>query len=480
MLVQADFEQKIVANLKDVDVVERYYAQDPIVLQQIRSIAAYFALLSQEIDVATIEPFIKSRDRSIIADATNKNILPLATPCQHQLEVINNGYNSVTLSQGRTIEDNGGGRVWRLLQSVTVAGGEIKTVPVEQSQYRELSYDAPTTEAFHRYLLELSDDMYLCDLRVYEGSTQLVAVPRWQNVARGDYAYNLTTDSLRRIFVEFGDSERAGRTVQSGERYMFGIYETTGEVDVSRLKDAALTEVLSNDEQRIVVRFQAGGLIAMGADPLNVSQLRVLASYPALYDENAVYLGNFDFLVRKKFMARANFISVWNENIHERYYGADYRNINHLHVAISAKNPGEQNALQNEVALIVGRADSLYMDRVIFDAVVKKPFNVTIQGRLAAVHDMDAVIAQIRRLLVERYGEGTLSASRWLVNGFNTQEIATLIRSKITAFQDRISDFSVYVPHQSYKPHEWVYMTEQSIAVTLERTADSVGASWIL
>lgn len=484
MLTLSKFENKLVAQLTDSDILERYNAGDPLVLQQIRSLAVYLSLLSREIDIATLEPFIKARDRSIIADATNKNILPTATSCQHTLQVSNSSSNSVTLSQGREIEDNSGGRPWRLLQSVTIAAGASNTVQVEQSQYREISYTVPLTEVFHQMQLDLQDDMYLCGLTLQDDDTptpnRYSLLPRWMNVAAGDYAFTVVTDSLRRLFLQFGDSDRAGITAQTGDIFTIGVTETYGYIDTSKLKDASLVDIDTNDEQKLTFKFVSDGLIRSGADPLSVAQMRVLASYPSLYDENAVYLGNFDFLVRKKFMSRCHFISVWNENIQDKYYGATYTDINHLHLAFIAQNSAEQDSMASEISLLIGSADNLYQDRLIINTVEEKTYNISITGRLAAVHDMDSVKAQIKGLLIDKYGRTTLSASRWLLNGFNTQEIATLLRNNITAFQDRISDFSVNAPSDITLPHQWLYMSEDSISINLERTADSVGSSWIL
>ncbi|HQZ59127.1 MAG TPA: hypothetical protein PLQ39_05480, partial [Acinetobacter sp.] len=108
MLTQRDFEQKLLAEINDAEIVARYEVGDPLVVQQIRANAAYLALLAREIDVASLEPFIKTRERSIVADATNKGILPIATPCQYTLEIKNNGASTVSLSAGRVIEDNAG------------------------------------------------------------------------------------------------------------------------------------------------------------------------------------------------------------------------------------------------------------------------------------------------------------------------------------------------------------------------------------
>ena len=480
MLTQADFEARIVAVLDDYEILERYNAQDPIVLRFLRSIAAFLSLFSQEVDISEIEPFIKTRDRSIIADATNKGILPIGMPTQHVLEVLNRSANSITLSQGRMIEDNSGSRPWRLLQSVTVNAGETGEVLVEQSEYREVQYTVQSTENFHRVELQLRDDLSLAGITVRDNSNQAYQLKkRWMNVEPLEYAFNLTTDSLRRIFIEFGDDERAGRTAQANQVFTFGILETYGDVDVSRLKDASLLDVLTTDETKVSVRFKQGGIVRQGADPLNISQLRVLATYPALYDENAVFLGNFDYSVRQKFMARCHYIAVWNENEQDRYYGVTYQDINHLHIAVVAKNNAEQANLETEIIQYIGLLDSLYKDRVRVHAVVEKPFNITLSGRLAAVHDLDGVKAQIKGLLVDRYGRTKLSASRWLVNGFNTQGISTQLRTNIVAFQDNISDFSLNVPVVLNKPHEWVYISEPSITLNIERTAETSGAAWI-
>lgn len=485
MLTQTDFEQRIVATLDDPEIAERYQAGDPLVIQQIRSHAAFLALLSQEIDVATLEPFLKTRDRSILADATNKGILPTGTPCQHQIDVINQGSNSVTLSQGRMIDDNQG-RPWRLLAAVNVASGETATVVCEQSEVRQISYTVPFAEEFHRVTIGVQDGLFLAGIVVQDDATipnLYIRKPRWMNVAPGEYAINVTTNDRRQIMVEFGSDARAGRTVSANQVMNITLIETYGEVEASKLKEAALQTTLNNDENKIKIRFSTAGLIRAGANPLSVAELRLLASYPALYDENSVFLGNFDFLVRQKFMARAHYLAVWNENIQERMYGVSLGEMNHLQLAVVAKNPLEQVTLEDEIAQVIGRADSLYEGRVKKRVVQEREYALTITGRLAAVHDMDTVKAQIRSLLTAQYGRTRISTSRWLSNGFNRQEVATLIRQSITAFQDRMSDFSVEGEDLSVspvRPHEWLYLTDSSISINLTRTAETGDALWAL
>ena len=178
-------------------------------------------------------------------------------------------------------------------------------------------------------------------------------------------------------------------------------------------------------------------------------------------------------------MARCHYIAVWNENEQDRYYGVTYQDINHLHIAVVAKDIAEQASLEQEIIQYIGQIDNLYKDRVRVHAVVEKPFVVTFKGSLAAVHAVDVVKAQIKELFLERYGQTQLSSSRWLVTGFNSQEISTQVRNKITAFQDNISDFSLMVPNELNKPHEWVYMSANSITIILERSAE-MGVAWNL
>lgn len=479
-LMQADFEAQLQAAIDDYEIQERYKAQDPLVVHQLRSMASFLTAFGPEIDIASIEPFTKTRDRSIIADATNKGILPIGTPCQHYMEIINRSLNPVSLSQGRMVEDHSGGRVWRLLQSITVKAGETAEVIAEQSEYREIKYVVPVTEGFHKYRLELLEDLSLANISIKQGNNNFAIKPRWMNVEPSEYAVTVTTDNLRRIFVEFGDSERAGRTVQANETITFGILETYGEVDANRLKDAALLDVLTNDEQRVSVRFKVGGLVRQGVDPLSVSELRLLSSYPSLYDDDAVFLGNFDYAVRKKFMKRAQFISVWNETLQEQHFAITYRDINHLNLVVVAKNPDEQTTLEQDICSYIGYCDNLYKDKVNVHDVVEKPLPITITGTLASVHNTDMVKTQIIELIVQRYGRESLSSSRWLVNGFNSQEMAKLINDNIVAFQDRMSDFSIKLSNEINKPNEWVYVTKDSITVNMERTADISGATWTL
>lgn len=499
MLTRSDFEARLVAWLDDYpEVAALYRAGDPRVRMQLGAHADFLALLSQDIEVATVEPFLRTRDRSILADASAKGILPVATAHRHTLNIINNGTASVTLSAGRVLHD-GQGRPWRMLSGATVAAGATVGVTVEQSEVSTISHTVPVTETWYQAIIPVDDGLYLAELSLQQETlptpTPFVRAPRWMNVAPGDACYRVLTDSMRRVLIELGDSDRAGQTATAGDVFTITRLQTYGQVEALKLREAALASIVDSNERNLRFVFASGGVVRAGADPLTMTQMRMLASYPALYDENAVYLGNFDFLVRRHFAARAGYLAVWNEALHERAYGSvSYADMNRLRIAISASNPAEQTALEDEVATLIGRADSLYSGgvrrvanptgRVIASTVEEREYALTVTARLASVHDVDAVKAQIRAALLDRYGKGQPAVSRWLPDGINLQEASTILRTGIPAFQDRISDFSLAGEDVSIldkvKPHQWLYLSTDSIAINVSRTADTGGALWTL
>lgn len=488
MPTQSELEKRMVQIAQDYpEIAERYRAGDPQVTVQLRSMAGFIAEVGQDVEVATIEPFIKSTDRTILADATNKGILPVATPCQHIVTIKNNGTTTVSLSTGRIIEDNAG-RPWRLLNGATVPAGQTVEATAEQSTQRTINYDVAFTETFHQVILDIQPELYLSAVAIWDNSNPVNTYsrkPRWMNVAKGEAAVVIKTDSMQRIIVEFGDSDRVGMTANAGQKLFFMLTMSFGAIEANKLKEASLQTIIDSSEQRLTVRFKTDGtgVVRAGADPHDIASLRLLASYPALYGENAVFLGNFDYLVRRQFMQRANFIAVWNETIQEKYYGANIANINHLFMAISPKNPSELVSLQNDIAALIAKANDLYDGKVNRVNVVERPYNLTINCRLSPVHNADTVRAEIINLLISRYGKNTVAASRWLADAFNGQEISIQLRQNVSAFQDRISDFTLLGEDLSVnpvKPHEWLYLTANSITVNITQTAASGETLWTM
>lgn len=483
MLTRNEIESNLLSRLQDYpEMLARYRSGDPLIGANIKAMSGFLADFGYDLSVSLSEPFTKSKAATIIADAVNKGILPVGLPCQYLISIKNIGQSSVSLSQGRKIEDSYG-REWRLLSSATINPNQTMDVLVEQSTLRQVDYQSGVSENFHNYELKITEDLHLAAIGVRDQQTTYNYKPRWMNAAIGEKAFNIKTDSLKSIYIEFGDSERCGVTLDAATQIIFDVIETYGQIEINTLDSASLQAVNNSDEQKLKLLFKPGGLVRGGADPLNISELSLLASYP-VYDENAVLLSNFDFVVRKKFMARSQYLAVWNEVTHEKYYGANLNNINKLNFSVVAKNSGEQTSLESEISAYIGKVDTLYSNGNTrkFNAVAR-PFGLTIDAQLAPVHDIDGVKSQIKQLLIEKFGTGTVPSSYFRADGFNGQEIATLLRENISAFQDRISDFTVTqqdTTSDPIKPTDWLYLTSNSIVVNVRLTANQGAGVWTL
>lgn len=482
MLSLSKIKQVTEIALQDYPITSaRYRAGDPTVTAQLNAIQHMLAEIGRDIEISELEPFRKSREATILADASNKGILPIGTPCQHYVRISNNGSDRVILQSGRVFED-GQGRPWRLLQNAEIQAGGYVDILAEQSQIRQITRTIIETIPFYQFSVPIEDDMSMVTMSVTDQEQNAYSfITRWMNSSAGEYAITLSTNSLREITLEFGDSTRFGRTLEANTELSISIIETYGELDASALKEAMLQQVNTAQESKLQMKFLTDGLVRMGANPLSIDQMRLLASYPT-HDDNAVFLGNFDFLVRKKFMARCHYLHVWNETIHERHYGANVKNINHLFVCVVPKHQNEYSLICDEIRQLIGRVDSLYSgERTVFHAVEERPFNIYISATLSSVHDVDTVSSQIKTLLMSNYGKEQIASSYNLEEGFNLQEIIKLINAQIVAFQDRQSDFNIWIESLSdapIKPNQWLYVNEQSIHIDIKRSSGVGGGLW--
>ncbi|WP_420225754.1 hypothetical protein [Pigmentiphaga litoralis] len=114
-------------------------------------------------------------------------------------------------------------------------------------------------------------------------------------------------------------------------------------------------------------------IVQAGQAPPSMSVLRDLARYPSVYDGNAVFLGEFDLLVRRTFPT-LRFLSVSNEAEEERARGPSLDNINTLFVACLSAEGGEQvldeASPEAPVAPLKVAADSLSSTQLAIQATL--------------------------------------------------------------------------------------------------------------
>ena len=92
MYTKEDFMKAIEEEaLKNELTAALYYAGDPRFLQMQGAIAQMLAMYSQQIEVAMQEPFLKSRDATVLADAAMKGLIFTAKPATVRIKAINSG-----------------------------------------------------------------------------------------------------------------------------------------------------------------------------------------------------------------------------------------------------------------------------------------------------------------------------------------------------------------------------------------------------
>jgi hypothetical protein len=206
-------------------------------------------------------------------------------------------------------------------------------------------------------------------------------------------------------------------------------------------------------------------ILSEGADPPSLEVLRVMARYPAIYDTNSVFLGNFDFLIRRA-LPDVKFLAVWNEAVEERVRGASVQNVNSLFVSILLPTQATETT-RTMVRQLIGRADDSL--RVKFVDPVAAPVSLTITATVSAIHDPGDVESQIRTLLLTNYGEGSTEASRGLA-GMRNVDVQTLLKANVSALQDQQADFKADVALvSSILPENYRYLTSSSVTVTVTR-----------
>lgn len=375
-LTAQEFEQAALAAVSAFPTVAAFVqAGDPRVLAQIRAQAAMLAMLSEQVEVAQYEPFVKVRDATVLADATLKGVLPLARACRVSLSVKNNDAAPFTLAAGRRILDPKG-RIYMVESGITIAAGATQTVACTQMTTRIVAHTVGAPVPFYRVELAQTDaDVYLNTLAVWQSAQEFDYAPDWFNVVINGFNYQVETDEQRRLFICFGARDITGYGVQAGDTFEFRLTECEGKISDLKPADTFSLEYVYTPADGALV-LTLGSVLDTGAAPPSMADLRVMARYPSIYDHNAVYLGEFDFLLRR-YLSDIRFLSVWNEQIEEAVRGANVGNINRLFVSGLIAGMTDP-AFQARALELIARADNSY--RVTFVPAVLTPVLVTITG----------------------------------------------------------------------------------------------------
>ena len=461
MLTKADFQQAIRDSIAQFPAVAPLYqAGDPRVHQQVDAMATMLAMFSAQIEVAQAEPFEKARDATVLADAAMRGIVRKGTPSRVRIKATNKGATAYSLASGRTLLDSSG-RSYRVETAVSVPAGGSAIFDATQVRYVTVPHTVSGSLPFYAVEVPPPDDEgYLASIAVSDSGGEYAYRDRYVNTAPGERVFHVEADDRQRVFVRFGYEAIVGVQPRNGAALTLTVGYTSGNIQIAAGTPFAFEYLNSPAESNIELKLDSVSIA--GQNPIPMSVLRDLARYPSVYDHNAVYLGEFDFLVRRNFPT-LRFLSVWNESAEEAARGADVGNINVIFVACLSEAGGEQVLTATDPAAI--------------PEPVRIPVAITASVPTSFV---SAVVRQkIAEAILAEYGEQSMAARR----GRNQplyQSIYALLRRKVAALGVGSADLQVAIeaaPGATNRPELWRYVSAESLTVTVE-TANIVAPAW--
>jgi len=484
MLLREDFQKAIESSVARYPAVGALVkAGDPRILQHLDAMATMLGMYSAQLEVATAEPFEKTRDSTVLADAAMRGIIRKSTPARVQIAVTNAGTAAFRVDGGRSLVDSAG-RLLRVEVSIDVAPGASAMLVAQQLYQKTVEHRVAGSAPFYAIpIADSDDDSTLCGVAVADVDGSYEYRERYVNTLPGERIYHIEADERQRLYVRFGQDAVVGVQPLEGAQIDVTSYYSMGNVEFKAGSPVAFEAMGAPEESLIDMRVDS--VLAQGQDPLPMDILRELAKYPSIYNHNAVFLGEFDFLVRSNFPA-LRFLSVWNESIEERVRGPKLENVNTLFVACLSEAGGEEvleqlpgqliapakvavpTGTQDAIRAKIKAADDSY--KVVFYTPVRAKISVAIAATIPTSYDVTAVELQIRRALLDGFGEHA-AASRRGQNLPLYQQVYKLLKDRVPALQVGRADLQVMIndpPQDAGRPELWRYVADDTLTVTVE------------
>lgn len=496
MLVKADFQQAIRDSIGNFPAIAPLYqAGDPRVMQHLDAMATMLAMFSAQVDAAQAEPFEKVRDATVLADAAMRGIVRKGSPARVRLRADNKASAAISIQSGRTLTDSSG-RAYRVETSVLVPAMGFATFEATQVRFVTIAHAVTQSRPFYAIEVPEGDDGgYVCSIAVSDANGAFEFRDRYVNTAVDERVFHVEADDRQRIYARLGYSGVVGYQPPDGASLNLTTGYTAGDIQVAPGAPFAFEYVNAPVESYLEIKMDA--MLIPGQNPIPMSALRDLARYPSVYDSNAVFLGEFDFLVRRNFPG-LRFLSVWNEATEEQVRGANLSSVNALFVACLSEGGGETVLLatdpddppspvrtadeswtptQRAIREVIRTADDSY--RVHFVSPVRSPIAVTIAATVPTSYIAADVRQKIAEAILTEYGEQAM-ASRRGRNQPLYQSVYALLRKRVDALGVGASDLQVSIaapPAASNKPELWRFVSVDSLTVTVE-TANIIAPSW--
>lgn len=494
MLTREDFQKAIEASVDKYPAVGSLHrARDPRILQNLDAMATMLAMYSQQVQIAQAEPFDKVRDATVLADASMRGLIPQSKPARITVAVKNDSHARLVVDSARPILDSNGRR-FRVETPTEVEPGETGTFTAVQVHEKTVKHVVGDSIPFYAVEIETADDdSWLCGLHVSDDEGAYEHRERYTNTFAGERIYHVEADERQRVHVRFGQNDVVGVQPRNGQQITLTCYYSLGLVDDFEPGSPVMFEAMrSPNEAQVEMLLSA--VLESGENPPSIAQLRELAKYPSIYNHNAVFLGEFDFLVRRHFPS-LQFLSVWNEAAEEAQRGPSLDNINALFVAClsdigdeqvllqgaeqevqpseipESEWTGTQKAIREKIRL----ADDSY--KVRFFTPVRAPIEAAITATVPSSYDETVVAGQIRQVMLEEFGELADRSRRGNAVPLY-QQIYQLLKANVAALSVGTADLRVTLNEQGgNRPELWRYISPDSLQVVVT-AGDSATPHW--
>lgn len=464
-LTKKDYQAKIAAEAANYPVAAQLYqARDPRFLAQLDAMAAMLALRGAEQEVVAAEPFTFARDVTVLAEAAIKGILPFGRSTRVGVQLQNTSTSPIVVTAGRRLLDTQG-RVYVVDVGATVAGGAVGMVIAEQRVESSFTHVVTESVPFYKIAIpSLEEGFYIASIAVADTAGGFEYKPDFINTAVGDRAYNIESDERRQLFVRFGAAEITGVQPAIGDEITINLVLTEGEITLNVGSPFAFEYSTSLFDAGAIMTL--GTIETAGSAPMDIATMREIIRFPSVYDDSAVFLGNFDFLVRRR-LSPFVFLSVWNEQVEENARGVNVDNINTLFYAAEKAGVTDPD-LADQIETVLRDADNSYRFKRVPVNRVEIPMTLTLTA--SPIYDFAAITQQAIDLIIAQYGEASPFAKRGR-NRILKKLVSDLLYNNIQALSDAVSDIEITIsdPVVDMKPEDFRYVSPASLTVIMEQ-----------
>lgn len=461
VLTKSEFYDSAINELSQYpEIAARIAAGDVTITQQLGAMCQMLAMLSAQIGIAEVETWIKARDNMVLADASARGVLPFAKASVYEALIVNNGDANISVSSGRKLLDNKG-RIWVVQNGATIAPSERKTVKIKQYETVTMTHTVSKTQSFYSIPIPLpKNNQHILDISVqHDDGSFFKRAERFNNIGINERVYHLLADEMMNISIQFGVMGKIGYIPSTGEEITVNIQYTSGDISLPDGTSLDLEYIQAGEENLEIISNRQ---VESGSNPPSIAELREITNYPSIYDENAVFLGEFSFLLQRQ-LSPFVFLNVWNERQEEAARQADVANINTLFISF-IKDGIDETEAKELIKRTIQYADNSY--KIKFVQAVEKQLQVRVRLFLAPLHDEAEIKQKVSTYLLKRYGKNSV----WAKKGgqrINWQQSIKELRENIIELQDGISDISLTVDDiADSKPEYFCYVTEDTINIT--------------